>query len=493
MTLNIIMEKLIRRLLLNGKVKSAIKKWSPILYIILGVFITKGIDEVLYFFGEENRSYNNMVEVVQNHNDIDKDTLHKMAILGDEKVKISIANKDLINYETFSLLSKDMSEDVRATLAKHPSLPINEAKTLALDWSKKVRIALVNNNKADSLRDKTVLRILSLSDEEIVKHMSKRKSYIAKKVAAGSSNADKQTLMYLYLSKPSYIPNLDEERIESIRISIASNRSIYDELVEKIIEEKNFNIIKTLAKNPSISEKALMKLINHKNKDVSSLAKNNKLIRERGEYNFDSVKWCIDNKEKVFEATEYDMKNEKNNFDLINTNCGKSVEFLSKDFTATKRRRSIIQALCKNKNSGFHQSDVSQNLELLKLSRAYRCLSRSSIWASKGIAQNVEILKSHIYIALSLASFSGSNEWGIDNEWDMSAIAQNFDILRLRNGQVACILSMNSDQNGWGSTTAGKNSRVRALRGGEVGNILDNKGLMTPSLKPCQNKEGNLQ
>ena len=473
------MKNLIKRFLLTEKVRSVIKKWSPILYIFLGFFITKSTEYFLYVIGEENRAYNNMMELMRNHNDIDKDALYKMALLGNEKVRISVAKKNFINQETFSLLSKDISTEVRENLASHPRLPLDEAKTLALDWSKKVRIALVKNNASRGANDESVLKILSYSNEEIVDHISNKNRYLAKRIAAESEHIGKETMIYLYSLERSddFTSTLYLSDNKYIRVALAANKNIYNDLAEQIIADGNFTVISALAKNRSITNKILPKLINYDCKEtesasdkvsssldssncknIISYANKNKQIRESGNYDFDNINWCIENKKLVFKMAENEIENKTNKLDLANTGCGKSIDFLSTVVYSEEDDKSynFAQVLCENKAGNFDLSDISQNTDFLIVSIA-PCLSASEHWASEGIAQNIEILKSNPDIATSLAQFS------YDNGWGKTKAAQNFDVLSLNDGAVVELLSLESDKNGWATTDATQDIRILSL------------------------------
>lgn len=59
------------------------------------------------------------------------------------------------------------------------------------------------------------------------------------------------------------------------------------------------------------------------------------------------------------------------------------------------------------------------------------------------------------------------------NKWALTPAAQNIDVLGLKDGEVARWLAEFSDKNGWGETEAAKDVKVRRLCGGRVGEMIN--------------------
>lgn len=83
------------------------------------------------------------------------------------------------------------------------------------------------------------------------------------------------------------------------------------------------------------------------------------------------------------------------------------------------------------------------------------------------LAQNVEVLKlCDGDVAGYLAFRSKENGWG------MTKIAQNFEILSLCDGAVASLLASDSGENGWAQTPAAQKLEVLKLSSGNVAEWL---------------------
>lgn len=84
------------------------------------------------------------------------------------------------------------------------------------------------------------------------------------------------------------------------------------------------------------------------------------------------------------------------------------------------------------------------------------------------LAQDINILKlNEGNVAWLLANRSNDNGWG------RTDAAQNFEVLKLADGYVAMWLATNSKWNGWAETEAVKREEVRGLVKGEVGELID--------------------
>lgn len=124
-------------------------------------------------------------------------------------------------------------------------------------------------------------------------------------------------------------------------------------------------------------------------------------------------------------------------------------------------------------NMKLGKHPLAQNREVLKLEDGYiaMCFAYSSAggneWGMTEVAQDPEVLKMfREQVAYYLAAFS------YENGWAQTPAAQDLEVLALYNGEVAQGLAWCSGTNGWADTPAAQKLEVLSLGNGEVARIL---------------------
>ena len=202
------------------------------------------------------------------------ETLAKLAKERDEEVRAAVAANKNTSPETLLLLAKDKSDDVRENVADNPNCPMEIIKTLVQDKNYLIRGGLAMRG------DLT---------EEMQKILSKDKERWVRERLAENKSTPHEILLTLSKDSDSYVrglalknANLRDDAVSSfenpiaVKLNVAKNPSTPLDLLETMSSNSELffhegqatSFAVAVASNPSISDSVMAKLMKSKQKEV---------------------------------------------------------------------------------------------------------------------------------------------------------------------------------------------------------------------------------
>jgi len=221
------------------------------------------------------------------------ETLAKLAKEKDEDIRAAVAANENTAPETLLLLAKDKSDDVRENVADNPNCPMEAMKILVKDKNYLTRSGLaMRDDLDDELRkilskdeDRWVRERIAenkFTSHEILLTLSKDPDSLVRDLALKNENLrddavgsfENPIAVRLQLAENPSTPldlleqmSLETESIyyqgktSSLMMAVASNPSIPETLMGKLMKSKNNEILNELAANPSLTENYLNELV----------------------------------------------------------------------------------------------------------------------------------------------------------------------------------------------------------------------------------------
>lgn len=221
------------------------------------------------------------------------ETLAKLAKEKDEEIRAAVAENENTAPETLMLLAKDKSDDVRNNVSENPNCPMEAIEIFLKDKNYLIRGGLAMR---DDLTEE-MLKVLSTDKEgwvrerlaenkstphEILLTLSKDSDSYVRGLALKNGNLrddavssfENPIAVKLNLAKNPSTPldlletmSSNSEPIyllgetTSLAVAVASNPSISDSVMAKLMKSKQKEVLKKLAANPSLSESYLNELV----------------------------------------------------------------------------------------------------------------------------------------------------------------------------------------------------------------------------------------
>jgi hypothetical protein len=221
------------------------------------------------------------------------ETLAKLAKEKDEEIRAAVAENENTAPETLMLLAKDKSDDVRNNVSENPNCPMEAIEIFLKDKNYLIRGGLAMRNDLTE----EMLKILSKDKEswvrerlaenkstphEILLTLSKDSDSYVRGLALKNGNLrddavssfENPIAVKLNLAKNPSTPldlletmSSNSEPIyllgetTSLAVAVASNPSISDSVMAKLMKSKQKEVLKKLAANPSLSESYLNELV----------------------------------------------------------------------------------------------------------------------------------------------------------------------------------------------------------------------------------------